>query len=223
VTGAQPGASNRLRVEGDDLTTLYFRRAATAARKLPADVGPRALAVGMAIALDTSGFLRGNVIAGPLCRMVETDEACVRRLRAMGIPTVRGRHDLVEHFAVSAGLCVLAGPALAESAGLIKERRDADGHSGFSFVDYQANLAGIHFAQALGRSRITLADVAGEFDLERFVPTGGDLREGLSAAEFADAYGSFTDPRFMSERAKIERRVVEKLTTATQKQGAEKQ
>ena len=40
---------------------------------------------------------------------------------------MRGRRDLLQHFVVSAALVALAGPTVAESAGLAKEWQDQNG------------------------------------------------------------------------------------------------
>jgi hypothetical protein len=55
-----------------------------------------------------------------------------------------GREDLLMHHG-QCGTRALA--ALAESAGVLKELKDAQGGSGFSFVDLSADLAGIEFAR----------------------------------------------------------------------------
>src|SRR5207244_1883542 len=157
----------------------------------------------------TSDLLRTNPVTGPFCRAIETDEERKARLTVIGLPMARGRHDLVEHFAVSAGLCALIGPVATETVGFLKERQDAQQPSGFSFADYQADLAGIVFAARLRESQITLASVAAGFTVEQFLPAIDGLAEKLSWKDFTEQYGSFTDERFQKVRTTIGRRIAD--------------
>src|SRR5262249_35677964 len=112
------------------------------------------------------------------------------------------------HFAVSCALTEVVGSSLAEAAGLFKEQRDArPGGSGFSFVDLNADLAGVALAMQLKKGRITLETLEKKYRVGDFLPDHTGLREGLSAAQFARDYGDVNDQRFRAELEKIRKRI----------------
>jgi len=84
----------------------------------------------------------------------------------------------------------------------VKEQQDSDGGSGFSFADYQADLAGIAFAEALlsGRERL---DKLQSFAWPQYLPDQQGLAEGLTREAFARQFGSVADRRFLAMRATI--------------------
>lgn len=186
--------------EGDALTDYYVCAAADAARKAPPELAPKAFALALGIALDSSTALRDNFLLGRLCRQAESDEQRTYRLGCLGQPTVQGRRDLCQHFAVSATLSAMLGPEMAETVGVMKELGDADGGSGFSFVDLGADLAGIELARRLLAGEIALDRLATEFRTVDFVPPSAGLREGLQRADFVREYGSARDERFRAAR-----------------------
>lgn len=108
--------------------------------------------------------------------------------------TLHGRHDLSQHFWVSAALAVLSNDTRSMSAGIAKEMMDSTpGGSGFSFVDLTADRAGTLFTVAAARdeesARAIQARIRGGVAIEDFVPDPLDLPEGLSRDEFQAKYG----------------------------------
>lgn len=212
VKAGQDNASQvaRVRKEGDELTVLYFRRAAEAASKLPKDLAAGAFLLALGVGLDDSNLVRNNPLVAGLWRQLESGEERQVRLRVLGKPTMRGRHDWTQHFVVSCALTEAAGAALAESAGLLKEQLDAQpGGSGFSFADLSADLAGIVFATRLKNGDLSLEKLAQRFEVNAHLPDPRGLREGLSAAQFAKDYGALDDERFQKTLAGIRKRVEE--------------
>jgi len=205
-TPENAGGAHRLL--GDRLTERLFRRGAAAAEPLPAEVAARAYLLGLGIAVDSSSVLRDSPIIGRLCRQVESDEERADRLRVLGNPTMRGRRDLAQHFVVSCALSVLIGPEATETVGIFKEIRDAQGGSGFSFVDLSADLAGVTFASGLRKRDLFLKTVAGSFAVEDFLPGRGELREGIPWRTFLTEYGSAEDERFHQQQSAIRRRIL---------------
>lgn len=203
-----PGASAPFRRSGDELTVYYVRAAATAARRLPDKEAAPAFLLALGIALDDSSLLRKNLLTSRLWRRVEPDDAREKRLAVLGEPTLHGRHDLAQHFSVSAGLTAAAGPQAAESAGILKEMLDSRGGSGFSFADLSADFAGIAFARRLRDKPDLLADIEKSFRIADFAISPRGLPEGLSAAEFAKKYGSLKDERFLRVQEDIRKRIV---------------
>ncbi|MFC1764512.1 hypothetical protein ACFL6U_20900 [Planctomycetota bacterium] len=108
--------------------------------------------------------------------------------------TLRGRHDLSQHFWVSAALAVLSDESRSMTVGITKELQDATpGGSGFSFVDLTADRAGILFANAATRNapsaramQLRIRDGARIAD---FCPDIQGLPEGLSRDTFQAEYG----------------------------------
>jgi uncharacterized protein YfiM (DUF2279 family) len=204
--GAEEGGP--FRRMGDELTVYYVRAAATAARRLPAEQAAPAFLMAVGIALDDSNLLRNNLVTGALWKRIEPAEARRRRLRVLGEPTIHGRHDLAQHFAVSAALTAAAGVEAAEGAGILKELLDARaGGSGFSFADVSADLAGIALARRLLDKPERLADVEKRFTIADYALSPRGLPEGLSTAEFARQYGSIKDERFLRALGDIRKRV----------------
>jgi hypothetical protein len=60
---------------------------------------------------------------------------------------LHGRHDLAQHFLISALLTATGSNAIANSVGVAKELDDARHGSGFSFVDLLADEAGNRFGE----------------------------------------------------------------------------
>jgi hypothetical protein len=196
-------AAAHLPLSGDRLTELYVRRAAVAASQLPSDRATKAFLLALGITLDRSNVLRSSPIVGDLCRRVESDTELRERLGLLGTPTMRGRADLAQHFAVSCALTALVGPDGAETIGIAKELNDSRGSSGFSFVDLSADLAGVIFATHVGEEKIPLPKLAESFAVEDYLPEGRGLREGLSWVEFQREYHSVQDEQFHRQRAEI--------------------
>jgi hypothetical protein len=197
------------RPKGDKLTGELVRAAADAAVTLDEDAQVPGFLIGLGIALDDSTTLQGNPLTGKFCTAVETEADRRERLAALGVPTVRHRRDLCQHFCVSVALAELLGPAQAEVAGVTKELLDMRGESGFSFADLTADFAGVAFAKAVKADRDLIAKCRDGFKVEDYVPTVTDLREGLTAKQFAADYGGLDDPRFQKATADAHKRVAE--------------
>lgn len=201
------GARPPFRRSGDELTVHYVRAAATAARRLPDKEAAPAFLLALGIALDDSSLLRKNLLTSRLWRKVEPDAAREKRLAVLGEPTLHGRHDLAQHFSVSAGLTAAAGPQAAESAGVLKEILDSRGGSGFSFADLSADFAGIAFARRLLDKPELLADIEKSFRIGDYAISPRGLPEGFSAVEFAKKYGSLKDDRYLRAQEDIRKRI----------------
>ncbi|HTU89521.1 MAG TPA: hypothetical protein VMF69_05435 [Gemmataceae bacterium] len=201
------GARAPFRRGGDELTVYYVRAAAVAARRLPEKEAAPAFLLALGIALDDSSLLRSNLLTRGLWRKVETDDARKRRLAVLDEPTLHGRHDLAQHFSVSAALTVAAGSQAAESAGILKEMLDSRGGSGFSFADLSADFAGIAFARRLLDKPAKLADIEKSFHIGDYAISPRGLPEGLTAEEFAKKYGSLKDERFLRLQEDIRKRI----------------
>ncbi len=120
----------------------------------------------------------------------------------------RGTPRLATHFAVSVALAVQLSPPTAETIGIFKELRDAQGGTGFSFIDLQADLAGVAFARHVQQGRPSLETLAASFALTDFVPPPHGLQEGFAWQAFTAAYGSVQDDRFLLEVARIRERIL---------------
>jgi hypothetical protein len=208
VRAAEENAARpRDKLRGDALTDLYVRRAAAAAPSTAAFL------VGLGVALDSTDLLRKNPLVGPYLARVESTAERRRRLRCLGQPALRGRHDWAMHFAVSAALTAHQGPNVAEATGLSKELMDAQpGGSGFSFGDLAADYAGVAFARKLlgapERGQRVLRELAERFQGSDYLPPIEDLEEGLSAARLAAKYGGADDPRLERACDAVRRRVL---------------
>jgi hypothetical protein len=193
-------AAGPFRLEGDPLADFYVRQAAATAKRLPLKIAAPALLVGLGVALDDSPMLPNSAIIGNLWRQIEPPAARMARLESLGSPTMRGRRDLAQHFAVSAALTVLAGPEVAEDAGVIKEMSDSRSGGGFSFVDLSADVAGIQFANAVVSGRLPLSRVESRFAAQDYLPAANGLRDAVAWKEFVKLYGFPPDARLTRQR-----------------------
>lgn len=201
------GARAPFRRVGDELTVYYVGAGAAAARRLPEKEAAPAFLLALGIALDDSSLLRSNLLTGGLWRKVEPDVAFKQRLEVLGEPTLHGRHDLSQHFAVSAALSAAAGTQAAENAGILKELLDSRGGSGFSFADLSADFAGIAFARLLLNKPNRLANIEKSFRIADYAISPRGLPEGLTATEFAKKYGSIKDDRYLRVQEDIRKRI----------------
>lgn len=199
------GVGSKLR--GDELASDYVRAAATAAGKLDKAHREPAFLLALGVALDDSSVLRDNPITASFCKAVESDDERKRRLAVLGNPTIRNRRDLCQHFVVSACLTEMAGPELAETAGLMKEQADMTKASGFSFADLAADFAGIEFAKRVKANPETLASVGDTFKVSTWMPSIDGLRDGISAPKFKAEFVSTTNVNFKTAYDAVWKRV----------------
>lgn len=156
----------------------------------------------LALALFTTG--RSPTMVVPEAR--DWPRPAPRRL------LLRNRHDLAQHFIVSAALAAAAGEPLAHALGVYKEVEDARNGSGFSFADLAADRAGTAFgvrattsaASALGLQArvVTALD-----DADALMPAIDDLPEGLDEREFARRYRDGNAAAYVEQIAEIDRRI----------------
>jgi hypothetical protein len=193
-------AGGAVRLSGDKLTEMYVRQAAVAARQLPHDVAGDALLMGLGAALDDSPSLPGIPIVRVVVQQIESASERTARIAVLGTPTMRGRHDSAQHFAILAMLAAHLGPQFAEAAGVGKEISDSRSGSGFSFADLSADLAGIQFAGAVQDGRISLTRLETGFLVRDFLPDPSGLKEEIAWDDFVQSYGFPPDARFARER-----------------------
>ena len=192
-----PATGDGARPKGDALTAEYVKAAAVAAETLEPAHRARGFLIGLGIALDDSTILRSKPVVKKVCEAAETDAERKERIAALGLPTVRGRRDLCQHFAVSAALTELFGATAAEFAGLSKELSDMKGTSGFSFADLAADLAGIELAVVVAKEPKRIAGYAKKgFAVDDHAPDVKGFADGLTEKQFKKDYGTGDDPRF---------------------------
>lgn len=124
---------------------------------------------------------------------------------------LRGRHDLAQHFMISALLAIPGDSELADAVGLFKEILDKRGGSGFSFPDLAADRAGVRFGElatvsASQAERIQQLFAAGVSEAF-FMPEVSDLPEFLSERQFRLEFGGFDDARYRAMAREVEARV----------------
>lgn len=133
------------------------------------------------------------------------------RKRSAGNFRLDGRHDFVQHFTISMGLTVTGGDMAANIIGELKEAKDSQKSSGFSFTDIGADRAGVQFAKRATESRSSARQVqeilAGTSGEQTFFPRFTDLPEGLSEAAFRRRYGDVNSREYKRIIAEIDRRI----------------
>ena len=125
--------------------------------------------------------------------------------------TLIKRHDLAQHFLVSAAIAVSAGSGLANLVGLFKEMDDSRGGSGFSFADLIADRAGVKLGEiaiASSNQAILLQrqmqKPVHEFD---FMPRVDQLPEGIMELEFKRKYRDLDSATYRIVNTEIEHRI----------------
>jgi hypothetical protein len=194
---------------GDDLTGRYVREAADIVAETDSPEARKTLLIALGIFLDDSDTLRVFPTTRTLVVQAESDAERQERLAVLGEPTMRGRRDLAKHFFVSAHLAAVMGDTAARSLGLIKELRDAQGGSGFSFVDLAANRAGLIFAEKLLARAFTPEQLARGFVVDKFLPEIDDLDEGMQSEDFEKRFGDSDPAAFQATLEEIDRRILE--------------
>jgi hypothetical protein len=124
---------------------------------------------------------------------------------------VRGRHDHVQHFIVSAAFTLSGGIGFTTTIGEAKEFDDLlRGGSDFSFQDIAADRAGIAFGRlantpAGARFLESLGHRAPSEDL--FFPVVSDLPDGMEPRRFDRIYHDTDSAAFKAMLAKIDKRI----------------
>ncbi len=195
-----PGASQ---LSGDRLTEYYVRRAAAAAAKLPADVAPKALLVGLGIGVGESSTLRYSQVGRDLCQKAEDYKQRRARLAVLGSPTMHDRRALAQRFFGSAAVSIMLSPEIAEATGINQELNNARRGGKFSFGELSADLAGGFFAVLVRDGKLTPSRLAAGFTIGDFLPQETAMTEGIPWQEFLDQFQSAQDERFHRQRAVI--------------------
>lgn len=207
VIAAVVAAAKECNLDGDERTEALVR-AAAGVEGLPPERQARALLLGLAVAMDRGAEMRSSVVTKRFWTKYETDAERSKRLRVLGRPTILGREDLAKHFFISTGLTAVMTPQAAEAAGILKEVTDANGGTGFSWIDMGANLAGIAFARHLIVHQPTPIELAREFRVETFVPRCIlDLPEGIMLEELRNEFSLDSRIRFQAEVDRIRKHV----------------
>ncbi len=129
------------------------------------------------------------------------------RLKWVNI-TLAGRHDLAQHFIVSAALAAWAGEPVADAIGLYKELEDARHGSGFSFIDLSADRAGTRFGEkAIGQPAELFARLRAPLADADLLPPVTDLPEDLHDPAFRSRFHNHESREFKVMAAEIERRL----------------
>lgn len=153
------------------------------------------------------GHPRVEIVVGP----VFDEPLRERAQRDLAGTTLRGRFDWTKHFALSAGMVAMACEGVSDRVGLLKELRDAQGGSGFSFGDMAANRAGIRLAQVAtfnaDSARTMQERLAGNVGVADVFPDVSDLPEDLPAAEFQARFGGVNGTEYQRMIAEIDRRL----------------
>ena len=138
---------------------------------------------------------------------VPQEMPAVPRLRL----TLLGRHDLAQHYLVSAALAVSGGSTLAAAIGEFKELDDSRRGTGFSFPDLLADRAGIRLAELATGSRQQarrLQQQLGAAQQETdFMPRIDDLPEGIMELEFKHRYRDLDSEAYRLVQDEIDRRL----------------
>jgi hypothetical protein len=126
-------------------------------------------------------------------------------------PTLAGRGDLSQHFAISAALTGVTDSHIANVIGVFKEVQDSRGGSGFSFADLTADRAGVRFAEQAIRSTTSAQNVqqqVASLNIESAImPSIAALPEGLQDPEFRRRFERRDSAAYNTVKNEIERRL----------------
>ena len=155
--------------------------------------------------LQTLGMYVMGVNAGRLV------EAPVETGQYRKYLTVLGRHDLVQHFTVSAAVTVSAGSGLANAIGLFKELDDSRGGTGFSFDDLLADRAGVRLAELATETpqhaRALQQRMRDQLSESDFMPAIDNLPPSIMELEFKQRYQDLDSEEYGLVDDELERRI----------------
>lgn len=122
------------------------------------------------------------------------------------------RTDLAQHFIGSAALTASVNRQAAQIAGEEKELSDAQGGSGFSFIDLAADKAGTRFGEMATSSPETarkMQKMMSEIkDYSDFMPDPRDLPEHMNEADFKQRFESINSPVYQEISKQIDARIL---------------
>ncbi len=123
------------------------------------------------------------------------------------------RTDLAQHFIGSAAITASLNRDVAKVMGEEKELSDANGGSGFSFVDLTADKAGTRFGELATstpenarKAQKAMAEIK---DYADFMPDPSDLPEHMNDAEFKSRFDSIDSPVYKELSKEIDNRISE--------------
>ncbi|WP_031433404.1 hypothetical protein [Methylomarinum vadi] len=121
------------------------------------------------------------------------------------------RIDIAKHFVASAALAATGATTLAHMLGQEKELNDAQGGSGFSFIDLAGDRAGLKFGQIATASpesarkmQKAMHDIK---DYQAFMPDVRDLPERMTLQQFQQRYVSIYSPAYQNMLLLIDQRI----------------
>ncbi|HEY8157683.1 MAG TPA: hypothetical protein VIF10_03170 [Methylobacter sp.] len=121
------------------------------------------------------------------------------------------RIDLAQHFIGSAALTASVNKQAAQIAGEEKELSDAQGGSGFSFIDLAADKAGTRFGEMATSSpenaRKMQKAMSEIKDYSDFMPDPRDLPEHMNEADFKQRFESVNSPVYQEILKQIDARI----------------
>jgi hypothetical protein len=121
------------------------------------------------------------------------------------------RIDLAQHFIGSAALTASVNGQVAKVVGEQKELSDAEGGSGFSFIDLAADKAGTRFGEIATSSPENAMKIqkamAAIKNYSDFMPDPRDLPEKMDAAEFKRLFGGIDSPAYKQIVERIDARI----------------
>lgn len=121
------------------------------------------------------------------------------------------RIDLAQHFIGSAALTASVNGQVAKVAGEEKELSDAQGGSGFSFVDLAADKAGTRFGEMATSSPANARGIQKAMsaikDYSDFMPDPRDLPENMSEVDFKARYQSVNSAAYQTLSKQIDARI----------------
>lgn len=121
------------------------------------------------------------------------------------------RIDLAQHFIGSAALTASVNKQAAQIAGEEKELSDAQGGSGFSFIDLAADKAGTRFGEMATSSpenaRKMQKAMSEIKDYSDFMPDPRDLPEHMNEADFKQRFESVNSPLYQDVLKQIDARI----------------
>jgi hypothetical protein len=121
------------------------------------------------------------------------------------------RIDLAQHFIGSAAITASMNGQVAQAMGEEKELSDAQGGSGFSFIDLAADKAGTRFGEMATASpenaRKIQKAMSGIKNYSDFMPDPTDLPEHMDEAEFKQRYQSVDSAVYQEISKQIDARI----------------
>ncbi|MGD9126894.1 MAG: M12 family metallo-peptidase [Planctomycetia bacterium] len=186
-------------VTSDERFEKCIQAAADAVKDLPAGLAERAMAIGIGIALDSSGQLRDLPGFQEIYDQIVPPEQRKKNRKTIGKLSIRGETAWADQFAVTMGKCFLLSPSESQVEAFGRWWNPKDGQTTADLRDLAINIAAARFATLMMVEKISPKKIAKKFDIDEILPNESFFKaidKPTDLKTLKERFGGPGDPRF---------------------------